>query len=154
MKKPKVKLVPIDRNSVKECQDIVAIVREHYPKSRFPPDVREIAEGKIHYFKAFIKNEYVGITGFYYRYPTMVETVKTIVLKEFRGKGYGKLLSQAIEDHCIGLGVHKITTAIYSTNYPMLNIKMQQGYTIEGYHPHHEEPGIHEYSLGKVIKEE
>jgi hypothetical protein len=33
----------------------------------------------------------------------------------------------------------------------MIQIKLAQGYTIEGFHPAHDGPGLHEYSLGKVL---
>ena len=83
---------------------------------------------------------------------TLVETVKTTIFKEFRGKGLGASLSQAIEDECQRKGVKKIISTVYYFNHVMVQIKLKQGYTIEGYHPDHEAPGFHEYSLGKVLK--
>jgi GNAT superfamily N-acetyltransferase len=74
------------------------------------------------------------------------------VLNEFRGQGLGALLSQAIEDECKNIGIKKVMTTIYYFNHAMVHIKLKQGYTIEGYHPDHEAPGFHEYSLGKVLK--
>jgi hypothetical protein len=34
----------------------------------------------------------------------------------------------------------------------MIYIKLKQGYLFEGFHPDHEKPGLHEYSLGKVLR--
>jgi hypothetical protein len=45
-----------------------------------------------------------------------------------------------------------VMTTVYYFNHLMVQIKLKQGYTIEGYHPDHEAPGFHEYSLGKNLK--
>ena len=42
-------------------------------------------------------------------------------------------------------------STIYIDNIPMIVIKLRQGYIIEGLHRDHERPGLHEYSLGKVL---
>ena len=49
-------------------------------------------------------------------------------------------------------GVDLSRSTVYYFNHVMVQIKLKQGYTIEGYHPDHEAPGFHEYSLGKVLK--
>ena len=96
-------------------------------------------------------DEVIGISGMKEVSPYLVETVKTIVFSEKRGRGLGKVLSQAIEDECARRKYHKVMTGIYTFNLPMLNIKLKQGYTIEGFHPSHEAPGWDEYSLGKIL---
>ncbi len=49
-------------------------------------------------------------------------------------------------------GFKKIRSTIYANNLPMIGIKLAQGFQIEGFHPDHDAPGLHEYSLGKVLR--
>jgi GNAT superfamily N-acetyltransferase len=95
---------------------------------------------------------FIGFTGYELKTPTLAETIKTTIFNSFRGRKLGMLLSQAIEDECRRIGVKKILSTIYFFNHTMVSIKLKQGYTIEGYHPDHEAPGFHEYSLGKILK--
>jgi RimJ/RimL family protein N-acetyltransferase len=148
---PEVELVEIDKTP-KNCKEIARIHSEHYDKVPYLPSAEDIKSGKTVYFWAHIDGDLVGITGYYLKTKTLAETVKTIIFKEHRGKGYGKLLSQSIEDEVKAIGVKKIMSTIYSFNIPMISIKLKQGYKIEGYHPDHEAPGFDEYSLGKVLK--
>ena len=104
------------------------------------------------YFRAFNNGKQIGITGYSLKTPTLAETIKTTIFKEFRGLKLGKYLSQAIEDECQRIGVKKVMSTVYYFNHVMVQIKLKQGYSIEGYHPDHEAPGYHEYSLGKVLK--
>jgi RimJ/RimL family protein N-acetyltransferase len=108
--------------------------------------------GGVVYFRAMIEGKQFGITGYAMKTPTLAETVKTTIFEEFQGKGLGKSLSLAIEDECKRIGIKKVMTTIYHFNHAMISIKLKQGYTIEGYHPDHEAPGYHEYSLGKILK--
>jgi RimJ/RimL family protein N-acetyltransferase len=135
-----------------EAQEIVDIVKEYYPQSPWPPTKEKVMSGGVIYYRAFFKEQQIGMTGYSIKTPTLVETVKTTIFKEFRGKGLGASLSQAIEDECQRKGVKKIISTVYYFNHVMVQIKLKQGYTIEGYHPDHEAPGFHEYSLGKVLK--
>lgn len=148
----KVELVPYDLTQRKEAEELFAIIQEYFTKSPWPPTVEKLMKGGIHYFKAMLDGKQIGITGYALKTPTLAETVKTTVLKEYQGKGYGKLLSEAVEEECRRVGVKKVMTTIYSFNHAMISIKLKQGYTIEGYHPDHEAPGYHEYSLGKILK--
>ncbi len=134
------------------CELIAQIHKEHYSKVPYLPVAADIKKSLTHYFWAYVGDDRIGITGYYLKTKTLAETVKTIIFKEFRGKGYGKLLSQEIENKCKSIGVTKIMSTIYSFNTPMISIKLQQGYKIEGFHPDHEAPGFDEYSLGKVLK--
>jgi RimJ/RimL family protein N-acetyltransferase len=114
--------------------------------------VEKVMAGGVVYYRAFYHDQQIGITGYSLKTPTLAETVKTTIFTAFRGRGLGGLLSQAIEDECKRLGIKKIISTVYYFNHQMVQIKLKQGYTIEGYHPDHEAPGFHEYSLGKVLK--
>lgn len=147
----KVELIPYNTLDKAEAEAIFAIVQKYYTKSPWPPTVEKIMKGGVKYFKAMIDGEQFGITGYVLKTPTLAETVKTTVFDEFQGKGLGKHLSVAIEEECKRIGIKKVMTTIYHFNHSMISIKIKQGYTIEGYHPDHEAPGFHEYSLGKVL---
>lgn len=146
-----IELVPYDLTSREEALHIHSIIQEYYQKSPWPPSVEKIMEGSTVYFRAMWQGKQVGISGHVLKTPTLAETVKTTVFREWQGKGLGKHLSEAIEDECRKIGIKKVMTTIYYFNHAMIAIKLAQGYTIEGYHPDHEAPGFHEYSLGKVL---
>lgn len=145
-------LKKLDHTQDSIAKEILSLLEENYSNVAFPPSVESIKSGNVVYLEVLQDGQRVGLTGFMYVTKSLVETVKTLVVKEKRGQGLGAKISQAIEDYCISLGVHKIRTTIYAHNTAMINIKLKQGYTIEGYHPDHEAPGFHEYSLGKVLK--
>ncbi len=144
-------LVPYDVKDTVAAHELYEIMKKYYVNSPWPPTVEKIMAGGVHYFRAMINDEQFGITGFSYKTPTLAETVKTTIFEEFQGKGLGTALSLAIEDECKRRGVKKVMTTIYYFNHAMISIKLKQGYTIEGYHPDHEAPGFHEYSLGKRL---
>jgi len=148
----KIKLTPYDIKDFSVAEEIVSIVKKYYPKVAWPITAEKVQAGAVVYYKAMVGETQIGITGYSLKTPALAETVKTTVFEEFRGKGYGALLSQAIEDECKRIGIKKVMTTIYHFNHTMVHIKLKQGYTIEGYHPDHEAPGFHEYSLGKVLK--
>jgi GNAT superfamily N-acetyltransferase len=148
----KIELKLYDLENASEAQELVDLCLEYYSRSPWPPDKEKIMKGGVVYFRAFYQGQQIGITGYTLKTPNLAETIKTTVFNEFRGKGLGGILSQAIEDECKRIGVKKVMTTIYYFNHVMVNIKLKQGYTIEGYHPDHEAPGFHEYSLGKILK--
>lgn len=148
----KVELIPYNLSDRTEVEGLFAIIQKYYTKSPWPPSVEKIMKGGVVYFRAMKEGEQFGITGYTLKTPTLAETIKTTVFDEYQGKGLGKLLSEAIEAECKRIGIKKVMTTIYFFNHAMISIKLKQGYTIEGYHPDHEAPGFHEYSLGKVLK--
>lgn len=148
----KVELLKYDLSNRVEAEELFAIIQKYYTKSPWPPSVEKIMKGGVVYFRAMNEGKQFGITGYSLKTPTLAETVKTTVFDEFQGKGLGKFLSEAIEEECKRIGIKKVMTTIYYFNHAMISIKLKQGYTIEGYHPDHEAPGYHEYSLGKILK--
>jgi RimJ/RimL family protein N-acetyltransferase len=148
----KLELTAYDTTSPQEAQELVELIQRYYPQSPWLPTQDEIMEGQVKYFRVWCQGQQVGLSGYSQKTPTLAETVKTTVFTEFRGKGFGHLISQAIEAECKRVGIKKVMTTIYYFNHAMVNIKLKQGYVIEGYHPDHEAPGFHEYSLGKILK--
>jgi RimJ/RimL family protein N-acetyltransferase len=148
-----IELVPLDSKNSEVCEKFAAFVNRNY-NSPLPVSARSLQREGQHYFWAQMKEsrEIVGATGFVQKTAKLAETVKTVIALEFRGEGLGVLLSQLIEDEVKRQGFKKVMTTIYITNLPMIFIKLKQGYRFEGFHPDHEAPGLHEYSLGKVFE--
>ncbi len=144
------KLKPLELSDSNEKELFLQILKENYTKVPYPASEDIFQRGK-HFFFAFDNNKRIGVTGYHLKTPTLAETIKTVILPEHQGKGYGQRLSQLIEDHCRDVGIKKVMSTIYADNTKMISIKLSQGYTIEGYHPDHEAPGWHEYSLGKIL---
>ncbi|HXH32313.1 MAG TPA: GNAT family N-acetyltransferase [Bacteriovoracaceae bacterium] len=147
----KITLVAYDLQDQTQAQEIFNIIAQYYEKSPWPVTVKKIMDGSVRYFRAEHQGAAVGLSGYTLKTPTLAETVKTTVFRQFQGTGLGHEVSQAIEEECRRIGVKKVMTTIYHFNHSMISIKLRQGYTIEGYHPDHEAPGFHEYSLGKVL---
>lgn len=147
-------LVPLHRESADERKKLLHFITQFYP-SEIPLEDSSITSGKIQFFWARAKdtNEELGVTGYMVKTPYLAETVKTVLDPQYRGKGLGEKLSQAIEEEVRQRGFKKVMTTIYITNLPMIFIKLKQGYRFEGFHPNHEKPGLHEYSFGKVLSD-
>lgn len=149
---PELKLYPVNKDDPKELQEVISIVEKFHSHTAYPFTLDKAISPGLFLFKAYRGEDLIGVSGIDSKTPTLAETVKTIVLEPFRGQKLGALLSQAIEEECRSRGIKKVITTIYADNHAMIAIKLKQGYTIEGYHPDHEAPGFHEYSLGKVLK--
>ncbi len=154
----KVKLIPIQRDDTKQIDWLYDFISSHHSLPKFmQPSKTNLRNPDFHYFKAIavepkkFESKLIGITCYEKRTLYLAETQKTIIEPEFRGQGWGKVLSNAIEEEVKKAGFHKIRSCIYTDNIAMIQIKLMQGYTIEGFHPDHDGPGYHEYSLGKVL---
>lgn len=148
-----IQLLELNTKTDKDAQFVADLVRKHYPNTAYSVSLEIIKGQKEHiYFKALWNGELIGMSGMHKKTPTLAETVKTIIFHEYRGRGLGSAVSMAIELECKRRGIKKVMTTIYAQNVPMITIKLKQGYQIEGYHPDHEAPGFHEYSLGKVLQ--
>ena len=158
---PRVKLKAIDLSDPNELDWLHSFIHSHHSSPEFIlPGQSDLQNPALRFFKAIgvhpkpIHNKAVGITSYEVRTPYLAETQKLIIDPKFRGMGLGKILSAAIEAEVKKAGFHKIRSCIYSSNLVMLQIKLKQGYTIEGYHPDHDGPRLHEYSLGKMLKKD
>lgn len=147
-----IKLIEVKADSAEECAEVVAFVNKHLVLG-LPLEEASVRGGKITLFWAMSGKKRVGVSGFVPKTPFLAETAKTVLHPDFRGKGLGATLSQAIEDEVRGRGFKKVITTIYVTNLPMIFIKLKQGYYFEGFHRDHDRPGLHEYSLGKIFSD-
>lgn len=157
--KKKLRLKPMDLTQSATVDWLYQFIQTHHSAPKFIlPTLEDLKSPTHRFFKAFVslpkgdRGKVLGVTSYEVRTPYLAETQKTIVAPEFRGQGWGKYLSLAIEDEVRNAGFHKIRSCIYYDNFLMLQIKLAQGYIIEGFHPHHDGPGLHEYSLGKVLR--
>lgn len=145
-----IRLRPVDVTDAQARAEIVAFVNAHYP-SELPLEESQLAT--LHLFWAILDDgRPVGCTGYLRRTAWLAESVKTVVDRAHRGRGLGVAISQAIEVEVRRRGYTKLMTTILVTNLPMLFIKLKQGFLVEGLHMDHEKPGLHEYSLGKVLR--
>jgi RimJ/RimL family protein N-acetyltransferase len=149
----KLKLEALDTQSPKDCTAFAEFVNRHYP-SPFPVKADDARSGKYLFFWAVEPSTgaRVGTTGLQPKTKFLAESVKSVIGPEHRGKGFGVALSEAIEAEAKRQGFRKLMTTIYVDNLPMIFIKLKQGFRFEGFHPDHEKPGLHEYSLGKVLE--
>ena len=147
-----VKLIPVDGTDAHARSEIVAFVNTHY-KSELPLEDADLASGHVQFFWALDDDgKRVGCTAYIAKTKYLAESVKTVVDPVFRGRRLGEAISQAIEDEVRTRGFTKIMSTILITNLPMLFIKLKQGFIVEGIHMDHEKPGLHEYSLGKMLR--
>lgn len=146
-----VKLTPVDPHDANARSEIVAFVNAHYV-SELPLEDATLAAGLVQFFWAIDEaGKRVGCTAFIAKTKFLAESVKTVVDPIYRGRRLGEAISQAIEDEVRARGFKKLMSTILVSNLPMLFIKLKQGFLVEGMHRDHEKPGLHEYSLGKVL---
>lgn len=155
----KIKLVPIEVEKEKELKWLHQFILQNYDVPHFIlPTLEDLKTKSRRFFRAVVvspaarRAEIVGISGYEVRTPYLVETQKTIISKEHRGGGWGTAVSMAIEKQVEKSGFHKVRSCIYHDNFAMIQIKLAQGYIVEGFHRDHDGPGLHEYSLGKILR--
>ncbi len=149
----KIKLVPINKSKAAEVRWLHDFIMKHHSSPEWVlPSAQDLKNPTYRDFKAFLGKDLVGVTGYEIRTPYLVETHRTIIHPDFRGKGLGAALSWAIEREVRRAGYKKIRTTIYAKNLAMIAIKLAQGFQVEGFHPDHDAPGLHEYSLGKLLR--
>ena len=146
------KLSAIDCKNGEEVDFLYQFIFDHHstPKNLLPTK-EELNSPSLFFFRAVLDEKLIGMSSYYKVTPFLAETQKTIVLPEFRGKGFGKKISSLMEDLIKNRGFKKIRSAIYIQNLKMLKIKLDQSYIIEGLLSDHDAPGLHEYSLGKIL---
>lgn len=152
-------LIPIDLKNSRELKWLHSFIHSYHSAPKFIlPSKDELKNPSHHFFRAFEKtrgridqSQMIGITSYEVRTRFLAETQRTIISPNFRGQGWGKAVSIAIENQVKKDGFYKVRSCIYHDNIAMIQIKLAQGYIIEGFHPDHDGPGLHEYSLGKKL---
>lgn len=82
----------------------------------------------------------IGVLGYRPLNGSTVEQVNTVILPEFRGRGYGEEISTRLSNYLLDR-YNKVFCTVNATNTPMLNIKRKQGYVVEGILKQHFGPG-------------
>ena len=149
-------LVAVDATDANAVDVLVEFVNAHYP-SELPLDAKGLTSGHYRFFWAHQvggddDGARLGCTAYAPKTKYLAESVKTVVDPVRRRGGVGAAISLAIEREVRADGYAKIMSTILLTNVPMIVIKLRQGYIVEGIHMDHEKPGLHEYSLGKVLR--
>lgn len=93
----------------------------------------------------------VGIVSFKVVTPHLVDLQRTMVDVKYRRMGYGRDIGTAIEKEIRELGYGKIMMSCYSTNTAIINLKLSEGYVIEGLLRNHYDVGKHDYIFGKEL---
>jgi len=118
-----------------------------------PDHQTDLIKDGLHFYTAMGLDDpqKIGIVSFQVITPWLVDLQRTLVDVNHRGKGYGREISEAIEKIIRDLGYGKIMMACYSTNTAIINLKMSEGYVIEGCLRDHYAKGKHDYIFGKVL---
>jgi RimJ/RimL family protein N-acetyltransferase len=149
----KIRLIQVNIRKPAEVRWLHRFIRDHHSSPGWVlPSLADLKNPTYRDFKAYLGEEFIGVSGYEIRTPYLVETHRTIIAPDFRGKGIGGALSWAMEREVRRAGFKKIRSTIYAQNLPMIAIKLAQGFQIEGFHPEHDAPGLHEYSLGKLLR--
>lgn len=139
-----------------KLQEIVDFIKENYeaPKYLVPQSVEELLDFHGN-SEIFIMEDAYGIEAlsfFKILTPKLAEKYKTVVRLDVRGKGISKKIDENIEGLLVTSGIKKIQTSIYVDNFPSLFGRLKRGYLVEGLLRNHDEPGRHEYILGKELR--
>lgn len=132
---------------------IVEFLKEHHTTDpKYFPRPEKLFS-KLNFFILLADNVVVGVSCYQALSEHLAITRFSCIDEKHRGKGYGRFMSEAMEQEIRDAGFGKIFCEIYADNTVNLAIKLSQGYKIEGSHPDHFDKGKHEYSLGKVLDE-
>jgi N-acetylglutamate synthase-like GNAT family acetyltransferase len=137
-------------------QEIVDFIKDNYeaPEFLIPKSVEDLVE-KHGLSEVFIIEDEHGIEAlsfFKLLTPKLAEKYRTVVRLDVRGHGLSKKIDEHVENLLRNSGIKKIKTNIYVDNYPSLFGRLKKGYLIEGLLRNHDEPGRHEYILGKELR--
>ena len=129
------------------------VVEHHFTPKHLIPEEDLLKDPSIStYFVRDEEDEGIIATASMKKWsPTLVEMQRTIVHDAYRGRGLGKKLATAMEEKAEELGFKKIWSFTYTTNFPMIFLRLKMGYLIEGLLRDSDAPGIHEYVFGKEI---
>ena len=133
-----------------EADEFCQMVNEHVAHA-YPLNPKDLADSRSRFFWVRQDNRVVGSTGYTLRTPTLCEVRKTMILPSYRRRGLCIKACDQLEELCVREGVRKSRVTVFADNREMLCLRLAIGYVIEGFHPDHEAPGYHEYSLGKLL---
>ena len=144
------------KNLQKErLQEIVDFIKDNYeaPSYLIPESVEKLIQYHGNSEVFVIEDNYgiEAISFFKLLTPKLAEKYRTVVRLDVRGHGLSKKIDEHVEGLLRSEGVRKIKTNVYVDNFPSLFGRLKRGYLIEGLLRNHDEPGRHEYILGKEL---
>jgi hypothetical protein len=140
----------------KKLSEIVDFIKDNYeaPSYLIPQSVEELLDkhGKSEVLLIHDNYGIEALSFFHILTPSLAEKYRTVVRLDSRGRGLSKSMDEHIEGLLKTSGVKKIKTNIYVDNFPSLIGRLKRGYLVEGLLRNHDEPGRHEYILGKELE--
>lgn len=138
-----------------QLQKIVDFIKDNYeaPTYLIPDSVEQLISQHGSSEIVVVEDEYgiEGLTFFRFQTPKLAEKYRTVVRLDVRGAGVSKKLDEIAENLIYAAGAKKIKTHVYVDNLPSLFGRLKRGYLVEGLLRNHDEPGKHEYILGKEL---
>lgn len=136
-----------------EAEQIAAFYQKHYdaPDYIMPTRSSILASKRTYILYLGESEEILGISSLEPITAHLVGCHATVVASDSRGQGIGKKLNESIENYAKSQGFGKIKTNIYVDNVPSIVLKLKLGYEFEGRLMDHDEPGKHEYIMGKLL---
>ncbi len=148
-----VKLIPLDASQAANRVSIIEFLKEHHttdPK-HFPDPEQPFNKYNFYFLFKPSTATMLGVSCYSRLSDHLAITRFSCIHKDHRGQGYGRLQSDCLEQEIRKAGFGKIFCEIYSDNLANLNLKLSQGFQIEGFHKSHFDKGRDEYSLGKIL---
>lgn len=147
---PEVKLRPA-AGHLEAARFIVEFLKEHHTTdSKYFPKPEHLFS-KLNFYVLLVDNVIRGVTCYQALSENLAITRFSCIETDHRGRGYGRKMSWTLEEEIRKAEFGKIFCEIYSDNLANINLKLSQGYQIEGFHRDHFDKGKHEYSLGKIL---
>jgi len=95
-----------------------------------------------------------AIGGSYNRNKHSVH-ITIAILKEYTGKGIGKLLFKKLDEWALSKNIHRLELCVFTYNEPGIKLYLKYGYNIEGIKLHSFRVGdryVDEYLMAKIVK--
>lgn len=138
-----------------KLQLIVDFIKDNYeaPDFLIPNSVEELVAKHGDSDIVILEDEHgiEGLTFFRIIRAKLAEKYRTVVRLDVRGAGISKKLDETVEGLLQTAGIKKIKTHVYTNNFPSIFGRLKRGYLVEGLLRNHDEPGMHEYILGKEL---
>lgn len=143
-------VVKIDTTNKLAREELYNFYCRHYnAPSYLLPESPDDIEGS--YYAVVDVDAIIGVTKCSYPSPFSMKTSSTVVHSAMRRQGIATLLHSTIEGIVREKGVSKIYCHIYVDNLASIIVKLKSGYLVEGLLKDQDEPGKHEYIMGKTI---
>lgn len=122
--------VSLIRASTQKSMKAVLAIINTYSNLMSRKTLYQLGESQ-YYLVCSEEGESVGIVGYRPLNGWTVEQVNTVILPEYRGKGYGCAASTKMLD-ILKESYGKVFCTVNTNNSRMLNIKKRQGFVVEG----------------------